>query len=277
LTDISNIARNVTQEASGIWVAHDQQDVSYPEDGNEACFAVEDSSFWFQHRNSVISDLVRDYSPHDTIFDIGGGNGCVSSALQRAGQEVVLVEPGRQGACNAVQRGIGTVIQSTLQDAHFCRDSLPSAGLFDVLEHIEDDTGFLRDIFSYLRPGGRLYLTVPAYGWLWSAEDVHAGHFRRYTRRLLSDRLRDAGFEVTFSSYLFSFLVPPILLFRAIPTRLGLRRRRIASRTKKEHSAGPGFSQALIRHCLQGERGRIQRRKALWAGSSCIAVAGRPE
>jgi 2-polyprenyl-3-methyl-5-hydroxy-6-metoxy-1,4-benzoquinol methylase len=50
-----------------------------------------------------------------------------------------------------------------------------------VLEHIDDEQAFLREIRRCLAPGGRIYLSVPAGRWLWSDDDVQAGHFRRYT------------------------------------------------------------------------------------------------
>jgi hypothetical protein len=56
-----------------------------------------------------------------------------------------------------------------------------------------------------IRPGGFLYLTVPAFDWLWSNADVDAMHHRRYTRRTLIDVLT-GSFEVMYSTYLFQRL-----------------------------------------------------------------------
>ena len=94
MIDISAISTNLSQDASGIWIAKSQRDISYPDDGNQACFTLEDSSYWFRHRNDVIAQLVKTYSPNTTFFDIGGGNGCVSYALQCHGMDVALLEPG---------------------------------------------------------------------------------------------------------------------------------------------------------------------------------------
>ncbi len=44
-------------------------------------------------------------------------------------------------------------------------------GLFDVLEHIENEAGFLKQLREVLKTGGRLYLTVPAFRWLWSIRE----------------------------------------------------------------------------------------------------------
>ena len=59
-------------------------------------------------------------------------------------------------------RGLTSVICSTLQDAGFKPGTVPAAGLFDVLEHIEDDVGFLKTLNEILVPKGRVFLTVIA-------------------------------------------------------------------------------------------------------------------
>ena len=51
--------------------------VSFPEDGYERCFALEDDSFWFKYRNQCISLAVTRYSKGAVFFDVGGGNGKV--------------------------------------------------------------------------------------------------------------------------------------------------------------------------------------------------------
>ena len=82
------------------------------------------------------------------------------------------------------------------------RISKPLLGVFDsvvclnVVEHVEDDLGALRNIFSALKPGGRAIILVPqdqkAYGTL----DEVLGHYRRYSEAQLRARMEEAGFEV---------------------------------------------------------------------------------
>ncbi len=67
---------------------------------------------------------------------------------------------------------------------------------FDVLEHIEDDAGALKNWASWLKPGGTLLLSVPARMKLWTAGDEWAGHFRRYERNQLIALLQASGFEI---------------------------------------------------------------------------------
>ena len=52
----------------------------------------------------------------------------------------------------------------------------------EVLEHIEEDGAALSAMCAILRPGGRLFLTVPLRDALWTQVDDAVGHFRRYSR-----------------------------------------------------------------------------------------------
>lgn len=66
----------------------------------------------------------------------------------------------------------------------------------NVLEHIEDDGKTLVNFRSLLKPGGKLVLVVPAHRWLFNPLDSHDGHFRRYEKNELRDKLVSAGFSV---------------------------------------------------------------------------------
>ena len=254
MIDLSAIARNLEPTSEGTWRSKSASPVSYPKSGNEACFQVEDVSFWFRHRNACILEAMKQYPPQGPVFDVGGGNGFVARALQDAGFEVVLVEPGPAGARNAQHRGVRQVVCAGLEDAGFRTASLAAVGLFDVIEHIRDDGKFLKTVRDYLRPGGRIYLTVPAYPALWSHQDVDAGHFRRYGRQALRDVLAKTGFTVEFLTGFFRFLVPAILAGRAIPYRLGMAR---AGAHKGNMQAQHEVRTALIRRSL----GWLERRE----------------
>ena len=79
---------------NGIYRAGQSAPISYPAAGSNACFQIEDDSFWFNHRNKCISALVEKHSrPGDSFLDLGGGNGFVSAAVQNSGRRVVMMEP----------------------------------------------------------------------------------------------------------------------------------------------------------------------------------------
>jgi SAM-dependent methyltransferase len=271
--NVQEIARNLELGDDGIWISKGNSGVSYPAEGNQACFEIEDHSFWFQHRNRCIASVVRGFPPAGALFDLGGGNGFVSLGLQNAGWQSIVVEPGHTGAVNARKRGLANVICATLEDADFRSHSVPAAGLFDVLEHIADDGHFLRMLRERLIPGGRIYLTVPAYPWLWSAEDVAAGHFRRYTRSSLASVLERSGFEVEFASYIFSPLPLPILASRTIPSLLGRRKAENVDQGIREHRPASKALAGLAGGAFEWELRRLERKKTIPAGGSCLVVA----
>ena len=228
----------------------------------------EDASFWFPHRNKIILAAIKRYPPADgPIFDLGAGNGYVALALEQAGWPTIAIEPSAAGAANAASRGVAHVVCGGLPSVAFAARTAGAIGLFDVLEHIETDRAFLVSLRPYLKDRGRLYLTVPAYQWLWSSSDVHGGHFRRYTRSALRHTLEAAGFHVEFTSYFFSWLPLPVLVFRS------WRSGHSATRASRQHGAGGSALRHIAERSLAFEIDRVARGAPMAFGGSCLAVA----
>ncbi len=147
--------------------------------------------------NAHLVQLVRNAAPGTTALDFGAGAGVFSAALRNLGTVVTCVEP------DAELRGELRAMGFT---AHHGLSEVPAASLeyvfsLNVLEHIEDDTAIMAELFARLRPGGALLLYVPAFDMLFSAMDRRVGHFRRYRRRPLTAALRAAGFEICDARY----------------------------------------------------------------------------
>jgi SAM-dependent methyltransferase len=259
----------------GIWWSASRAQVSYPAEGHSQTLSVEDRSFWFGHRNACIEALVRRHPPAGggALLDVGGGNGFVAAALQACGFDVALLEPGAGGAANARRRGVREVICATLEDCGIPPASLGAAGLFDVLEHVSDDAGLLGRLHRALVPGGRVYLTVPAHGWLWSQADVDAGHQRRYTLEQVTTLLARCGFGLDHASYFFRPLPLPLLLARSLPYRLGLARAADARSIMRDHAARRSRLAGLVRRALASEAVHIAAGRPMRWGASCIVAA----
>jgi len=270
---LPDLAANLELGPDGIWFARSVSTVSYPDEGNASCYAIEDASFWFRHRNHCILEVVKHLPPATPFFDIGGGNGYVAKALQDAGLEVVVVEPGATGALNSRRRDVQHVIRASLEDVGFLSGVLPAVGLFDVIEHIQDDCAFLCAIRNYLRPGGMVYLTVPAFEWLWSLEDKSAGHFRRYSVRSLSRVLVAAGLHVEFVTCFFTFLPIPVLFCRTLPHCLGIARPSTPNSVRTDHEIRSSIGNRLLEVVMRRELKRIQAGRTTSFGGSCLAVA----
>lgn len=202
------------------------QKVSYPQEGNENCYAIEENSQWFNARNKTILNTLKKYPFKGDFLDIGGGNGFQLRYLQniyfkKNGIKSALCEPGEQGCANAASRGVQNVYCCTFQDFPFQEFNIGAVGLFDVLEHIEDDETFLKQIAEFLPKGGRIYITVPAMQCLWSAEDDYAGHFRRFNLKETKRIAHATQLKIIHQSYFFSYYVPFVWLLRVLPEKLG--------------------------------------------------------
>ncbi len=71
----------------------------------------------------------------------------------------------------------------------------------DVIEHIEDDRLAIKHLWSFVKPGGMLIVTVPAHSFLYSQRDRDWGHFRRYDRRDLVQKMTETTGTVQFITY----------------------------------------------------------------------------
>ena len=166
----------------------EQENISYPEWGYDGNFRVEDVSFWHKHRINCIKSLLLKYIKDEIFFDIGGSNGYNCKTLQDSGIETVLIEPGIKACQNAMQRGVKNIICSSAENAKIKENSVSFMGLFDVLEHIEKDVDFLKFLNTKLTDKGLVFMTVPAYSFLWSKCDETAGHFRRYSLKEINKK-----------------------------------------------------------------------------------------
>jgi len=254
----------------GIWHASGIEKISYPLDANNSYYEIEDQSFWFRNRNQIIYEAIKKYSISGPIFDVGGGNGFVSDNLNELGFDVVLVEPGIYGCLNGRERGLRNIVNTNFDNTHFYPNSIPNVGIFDVLEHIENQHQFLKTIHTNMIPDGRLFITVPAIKTLWSEEDNYAGHYRRYRIKELCKIIDDNGFEMLYTSYFYSFLVIPIYIFRAIPSKIGFYK--ISSQKSKRQHFSNQNTNKLLEMFMKFELNIIKKGKSILTGSSIILV-----
>ena len=86
----------------------------------------------------------------------------------------------------------------------------------NVLEHIEDDCVVLADLAEFLKLSGQLVTYVPAFPILFSDLDRSVGHYRRYTKRELRRKLRQAGYKINQIQFVDSLGFPASLLLRLL-------------------------------------------------------------
>ncbi len=80
----------------------------------------------------------------------------------------------------------------------------------DVIEHIQDDAFAVEKIYNFLKPQGKVVITVPALSFLFGYHDEVLGHYRRYSKLQLTSLLKNK-FEITHCRF-YGFLLIPVAL-----------------------------------------------------------------
>jgi SAM-dependent methyltransferase len=178
---------------------------------------AEDRHWWYRGRRVVLERVLDglDLPSGARILDAGCGSGRNMIELARRGT-VTGVELSAPSVEKARERDCGEVIEGSVLEMPFAEDSFDLAVSLDVIEHLEDDLGALRELRRTVAPGGALLVTVPAYQWLWSGHDEINHHERRYTRRSLQTVAEQAGWNQTRTTYFNSLLLPVAILLRVL-------------------------------------------------------------
>jgi SAM-dependent methyltransferase len=187
--------------------------------------ALEQAHWWFAGRRAILGRLIGDLKlpARARILEAGCGAGGNLRLLGRFGDVRAMEpdEPSRQYV--AEQWGVA-VDHGLLPDAlPYPPASFDAVACFDVIEHVEDDSGAVAALGSLLAPGGALIATVPAYQWMWSHHDELHHHKRRYTKAQMVRLFEQAGLKVERASYFNAVLFAPAALVRIAKTMLGLK------------------------------------------------------
>lgn len=213
---------------------------------------VEARHWWFAGRRQVILSTIDQLGlpRHSRILEVGCGTGGNLQMLASFG-EVSALE------MNATARTIASRKTGGLYDirAGHCPDVVPFKGegsfdlicVFDVLEHIEQDTETLIVLKSLLAKNGRILVTIPAYQWLYGTHDTFLHHKRRYSAKQLRLKLAASGLRPIRLSYFNTILFP-----LAVVARLKDKLLRSASPTGT--GVPPAFINGFFREIFGSER-----------------------
>ncbi|MGH7964734.1 MAG: class I SAM-dependent methyltransferase [Candidatus Binatia bacterium] len=173
-----------------------------------------------------------------SILEVGSGVGVISKFLVARGDPLILSDH-QSGYLTYLRQRFGDAPHVTYQllDLHSALYDLGDRTIdtivcLNVLEHIEGDRRALRGFHDLLPAGGRLLLQVPNYPALFGSLDEAYGHFRRYTRRTLAERLTGAGFRVVWMRNFNPLSIPGWILSAKI-----LRTRRLDTRALRLYNA----------------------------------------
>lgn len=170
-----------------------------------------ESHWYYRAKLAALLDVVDDFKVGE-ILDVGAGSGYFSKALLKATEaaSACCVDLGY-----AADREEHFSNKRLLFRQHVDRSDANLVLMMDVIEHVEDDVGIVREYCDKVAPGTKFVVTVPAFMWLWSGHDVFLEHYRRYTLTQMEAVLVAAGLKIERGQYFYCGVLPLVAGVRA--------------------------------------------------------------
>ena len=178
---------------------------------------LEDRFWWFVGMRAIYQRILSDVRTNSRsggpTLDIGCGVGNVRRCLPET-HRVIGVDYSPVALAYCRTRGYAGLVQADGEALPFQDERFGLIIALNILEHIDDDVGFLSELRRCCQPDGRIVLVTSACQALWSEHDEAVHHKRRYSRSLLLSQLSRAGLRAVRVTHANTFLFPPALLIR---------------------------------------------------------------
>ncbi|MGI8989895.1 MAG: glycosyltransferase [Bryobacteraceae bacterium] len=152
--------------------------------------------------NKWMADTISPYVGQ-RVLEIGAGTGNLTRQLahRRKYYAATDIEPEhlerlRNGFRHRPNLEVRKCDVERAEDLEPFRDRVDTVVFLNVLEHVKDDQGSLKRLYSILQPGGCAIVLVPCGQEIFGTLDTALGHYRRYSRAELRARMEEAGFVV---------------------------------------------------------------------------------
>jgi len=215
------------RDSEGIYVSQQtiqQRLDEYDDTGIDQLLDMQTRHFWYRGRHAFLLKhflrLVRNYIlnlSETRIVDMGGGCGgwvrYLASKFKVDVRELSLADSSRRALKLSYEHGVVSPdisrYQIDLMDLHWS-NYWDFSFLLDVLEHVPDHVGAMRQVANATRPGGMIFVATPALKFFWSHNDELVHHVRRYSKDDMQKLAIESELELVDSRY-FMFLLSPLL------------------------------------------------------------------
>ena len=232
-------------------------------------YNLEDGYWWFKGmRNIFLGQIERIFNGRKDlkILDIGCGTGRTMSEMRKFGYCVGMdMEPAALESCK--NRNMYNLVCAQADKLPFESDSFDLVTLFSVIEHVEDDSMLVSEVYRVCKSGGLAMFSTSAFNFLWSGNDIVSRHKRRYSKKQML-RLINKHFDIQKITYTNFFLFP-IVCLGVIFSNI---KRRQSGHARDGFYKVPGFLNRLLALILKLES-IIIIKHSLPLGVSLLCVA----
>jgi len=176
--------------------------------------------FWMQWRHEIlVRQLTRIGRPIKEALEVGCGHGIVRQLVERDLRFAVDGCDLNRRALEMAASGKGRVFVYDIFDRNpALLGAYDLVLLMDVIEHLDDDLGFLSAALEHLKPGGIVAINVPAHMAFYSKYDEVVGHKRRYNIARIEWLFRHTKIEPLSIAY-WGLTLLPLLFARKLVLR----------------------------------------------------------
>lgn len=181
-------------------------------------YTIEREHWWFKIRAQIIEDNLKSLNlPKDCkILNVGAATFRTSELLRNYGNVESLEYD--KDCCEFVDKVLKEKITNgSATNLPYTDNEFDLVCAFDVIEHIQDDSKAISEFKRVLKDGsGIIFLTVPAFMFLWSEHDIINQHYRRYKIKNLTELIISNKIAVIKNFYFNSLLFPFISIARVL-------------------------------------------------------------
>jgi uncharacterized UPF0146 family protein len=214
---------------------------------------------WELARFEILSELINTILPptgeQKIVADIGCGDCFFAAHLLKARPDLEIIGIDPAYSPEDVIKKMDEVAEPRFHlyrsfdelPAVFKKQTIHLVLLLDVVEHVENDSAFVKQAIHSINEASQLkvLITVPAFQSLFTEHDVFLKHYKRYSRKTIARAVSNAGIIPLRTGYFFSFLLP-IRFFQKLKEKIGIR--------KKQKGIGSwhgnAFMSTLFKKCL---------------------------
>jgi len=175
--------------------------------------------WWFKARAKIIEDIIKGFliekNMSRKILDIGIAGEQIAGILKNYGK-VIGIDNNKIILAVSKNENYSYILGMDILKPSLKKKMFSIITCLDVIEHLETPKLAMDNIYDLLAPGGYIFITVPAFQFLWGKQDIVNSHFKRYSKKELLKLIDKNKFDILRCSYFNFLLFLPIAIIKIL-------------------------------------------------------------